>query len=113
MCAPKHTGVEGNEKADALPKAGESTPFISPEPVFGISRQRIIFYCQAVYRRREKLFGETRLGIAFTAFTHEHLAKKPDGIKYAQKIVEVQYRLATFRKLFHLIGYLRHVNRKV
>lgn len=41
MWLPGHTGVEGNEKADGLAKASASTPFIGPEPAFGISKQSI------------------------------------------------------------------------
>lgn len=33
---PAHTNIEGNEKADKLAKKGSDTPFIGPEPAFGI-----------------------------------------------------------------------------
>src|SRR5699024_1936041 len=36
-----HTGIEGNEKANKLAKAGTSTPFVGPEPFCGLGNHTL------------------------------------------------------------------------
>src|SRR5699024_7686009 len=38
---PGHTGIEGNEKANKLAKAGTSTPFVGPEPFCGLGQHTL------------------------------------------------------------------------
>jgi ribonuclease HI len=52
---PGHTGLEGNERADALAKAGAEAEFIGPEPVLGVTnstaRQAILAWTEDVKHR--------------------------------------------------------------
>ena len=36
LWVPGHSGVDGNEKADELARAGSDSEFIGPEPAIGI-----------------------------------------------------------------------------
>jgi len=37
---PEHEGVEGNEKADSLAKAGASMSLVGPEPYCGVTKRK-------------------------------------------------------------------------
>jgi len=110
---PGHVGIDGNESADKLAKAGANMPFFGPEPCCGISKatahMSIICWAREQHRLRWRMFpgqtlGKRLLSGPSASFTKWLLGQSRSQVR---RVIALITGHGHFRKHLHTLGILR------